>query len=164
MKITSRLTRRQARNTVGVGAVVLALTGALLGAPAIASAAPDPAVLDLINQQRVQAGCKPLNLNPQLQAAADRHAKDLATNGYTPGKGHDGSDGSDEGTRAEAAGYNWSSVGEIMTPNRNSAQDAISGWLSSPPHKGSMLNCKWIDGGAASSGGMYVAVFGVRSG
>jgi hypothetical protein len=33
MKITSRLTRREASNTVGVGAVVLALIGAVLGAP-----------------------------------------------------------------------------------------------------------------------------------
>jgi uncharacterized protein YkwD len=158
MKITSRLTRRQAGYTVGVGAVFFALIGALLGAPAIASADPNPAVLDLINQQRTQAGCKPLNQNPQLMAAADRHAKDLATPGTA--FSHSGSDGSTMAQRAEAAGYNWGAIGEIITPG-NSPQDAISGWLSSPPHKASMLNCdKWIDGGAASSGGNYVAMFG----
>ena len=55
MTITSRLTRREASNTVGVGAVVLALTGAVLVAPAIAAADPDPTLLNLINQQRAQA-------------------------------------------------------------------------------------------------------------
>ena len=162
MKINSRLTRREARNTLGVGAVLLALTGVLLGAPAIASANPDPAVFDLINQQRVKAGCKALTLNPKLQAAADRHAKDLATKGYTPGRGHDGSDGSTIGTRADDAGYHWGSIDEIMAPNRGSAQDAVNGWLNSPSHREAMLTCRYIDGGAASSGGMYVALFGVQ--
>jgi Cysteine-rich secretory protein family len=164
MKTTSRLSRQEARNTVGVGAVVLALTGVLLGAPAIASADPDPAVLDLINQQRRQAGCNPVTQNPQLQAAADRHAKDLATNGYTPGKGHTGSDGSTIGQRVTATGYKWSAVDEIMAPRHSSAQEAVTGWLGSPPHKEAMLTCAYTDGGAASSGGMYVALFATPSG
>jgi hypothetical protein len=93
MKLTSRSTPRKARKTVGVGAVVLALTAALLGVPAPASADPNPTIPTLINQQRAQANprCKPLNSSPQLQAAADRHAKDLATNGWRTD--HNDSDG-----------------------------------------------------------------------
>jgi uncharacterized protein YkwD len=155
MKTTSRLTHRKAHNTVGVGAVVLALTGTLLGAPAIASADPDSNLLNLINQQRAKAQppCGPLSQNPQLAAAADRLAKDTRANGHT------GSDGSTEGTRVTAAGYNWSALGEILAPGHPSAQDAVTGWLNSPGHKAIMLDCAYPDGGAASSGGTYVAVF-----
>jgi uncharacterized protein YkwD len=156
MKITSRLTRRQARNTVGVGAFALALTGALLGAPAIASADPNPAVLDLINQQRAQAGCSPLAENSQLQAAADRHAKDLATPGTD--FSHTGSDGSTMGQRVTAAGYPWGSVAENIAQNYSN-QDTVTAWMNSPGHKRNILNCTYTDAGTASSGGMYVAVF-----
>ena|SRR5271169_2413796 len=151
MKITSRLTRREARNTVGVGAVVLALTGALVGAPAIASADPDPALLDLINQQRAQAQppCKPLTQNPQLQAAADREATDLAKPGTT--FSHTGSDGSTIPQRIAATGYVFSQVAENIAQN-DSDQGAVTAWMNSPGHKATMLNCAFTDAGTASSG------------
>jgi uncharacterized protein YkwD len=158
MKISSRLTRRQASNTVGVGAVVLALTGALLGAPATASADPDPTLLNLINQQRAQANppCGALNSNPQLTAAADRHAKDLATNGWR--NDHNDSDGTEMAQRIDQAGYNWGGIGENQAQN-TSAQGAVGAWMNSPGHKANMLDCTMIDAGTASSGSMYVAVF-----
>jgi uncharacterized protein YkwD len=158
MKITSRSTRRKARNTVGVGAVVLALTGALLGAPATASADPNPTLLDLINHQRADANprCKALNSNPKLQAAADRHAKDLATNGWR--NDHNDSDGTMAEQRIDQAGYNWGSYGENQAKNA-SAQAAVTGWMNSPGHKANMLDCTMTDAGTASSGSVYVAVF-----
>jgi uncharacterized protein YkwD len=161
MKITSRLARREARNTVGVGAVVLALTGALLGAPGIASANPDQALLDLINQQRAQAQppCKPLTQNPQLQAAADREANDLATHPalFDTPPYHTGSDGSTAAQRIAAAGYVGSSS-EIIAAGQDSDQGAVTGWMNSPGHKAAMLNCAYIDAGTASSGKYYVGV------
>ncbi|MDT5077491.1 MAG: hypothetical protein QOJ80_2128 [Mycobacterium sp.] len=158
MKITSRLTRREARKTVGVGAVVLALTGALVGAPATASADPDPTLLKLINQQRAQANprCKALNSNPQLQAAADRHAKDLATNGWR--NDHNDSDGTLAEQRIDQAGYDWGSFGENQAQG-TSAQGAVNGWMNSGSHKANMLDCTMTDAGTASSGSVYVAVF-----
>jgi uncharacterized protein YkwD len=162
MKITSRLTRPESRNTVGVGAVVLALTGALLGAPAIASANPDPALLDLINQQRAQAqpSCNPLTQNPQLQAAADRHANDLATPGTA--FSHTGSDGSTYVQRITAAGYVAGPSAENIAQNY-SDQAVVTAWMNSPGHKTNMLNCGYTDAGTASSGSMYVAVFAAPS-
>ena len=158
MKITSRLTRREASNTVGVGAVVLALTGAVLVAPAIAAADPDPTLLNLINQQRAQANprCKALISNPQLQAAADRHAKDLATNGWRDD--HNDSDGTTAEQRIDQAGYNWGAYGENQAQN-SSAQGAVNGWMNSAVHKANMLDCTMLDAGTASSGSVYVAVF-----
>ena len=161
MKITSRLTRREARNTVGVGAVVLALTGALLGAPAIASANPDQALLDGINQQRAQAQppCNPLTQNPQLQAAADREANDLATPGTA--FDHTGSDGSTVSSPIADAGYRAAPAAENIAqfPPSLGKQAVVTGWMNNPGHKANMLNCGYTDAGTASSGSMYVAVF-----
>ena len=146
MKITSRLTRREASNTVGVGAVVLALTGAVLVAPAIAAADPDP----------TNPRCKALISNPQLQAAADRHAKDFATNGWRDD--HNDSDGTTAELRLDQAGYNWGGYGENQAQN-SSAQGAVNGWMNSEVHKANMLDCTMVDAGTASSGSVYVAVF-----
>jgi uncharacterized protein YkwD len=158
MKLTSRSTPRKARNTVGVGAVVLALTAALLGVPAPASADPNPTILTLINQQRAQANprCKPLNSSPKLQAAADRHAKDFATNGWRDD--HLDSDGTTDQQRAAQAGYAWADLAENQTMD-TSAQGAVNAWMNSPFHKSNMLDCVFTDAGTASSGSIYVAVF-----
>jgi uncharacterized protein YkwD len=158
MIITSRSARRKARNTVGVGTVVLALTAALLGAPATASADPNPTLLDLINHQRADANpsCKALNPNPQLQAAADRHAKDFATNGWR--NDHDDSDGTTMKQRIVQAGYTYGTIAENQAMN-SSAQAAVNSWMNSKGHNANMLNCTLTDAGTASYGSIYVAVF-----
>lgn len=151
------------RNT-GIWAVVVALPGVLLGAPAIASATPDQELLGLINQQRAQAKppCAPLGQNAQLEAAADRHAKDLATNGWR--NDHSGSDGSTLGRRINDAGYVFGAAAENQAQNF-SAQGVVTGWMNSPGHNKNMLNCKYTQAGAASvwnGGKMYsVADFAV---
>lgn len=136
-----------------IGAVVVALTGVLIGAPAIASADPDQALLDLINQQRAQSQlpCNPLNLpqNPQLQAAADRAAKDLATNGFGKFPPHTGSDGSTSQQRADDAGYNGF-VAENAAQNA-SLQGVVTGWMNSEGHKTTMLGCMWLEAGTATA-------------
>jgi uncharacterized protein YkwD len=158
MKITSRSTRSKVCSTVGVGTVALALTAALLGVPATASADPNPTLLTLINQQRAQANprCNALNSNPQLQAAADRHAQDLATNGWR--NDHNDSDGTTAEQRIDQAGYDWGAIAENQAKN-SSAPAAVNGWMNSAGHKANMLDCTMTDVGTASSGSMYVAVF-----
>jgi uncharacterized protein YkwD len=158
VKFTSRSTRRKARNAVGVGTVVIALTVALLGASATASADPDPTLLDLINQQRAQANpsCAALNPNPQLQAAADRHAKDFATNGWR--NDDDDSDGTTMTQRVVQAGYAYGSLAENQALN-SSAQAAVNRWMNNTYNQANLLNCTLTDAGTASSGSIYVAVF-----
>src|SRR5690606_23597826 len=51
----------------------------------------------------------PLAMNPQLTVAARRHTADMAANEF---QGHGGSDGSTGGTRAQEAGYFYSSLAE----------------------------------------------------
>jgi uncharacterized protein YkwD len=158
LKITGRSTRWKAHNTVGVGKVVLALTAALLGDPATASADPDPTLLDLINQQRAQANpsCQALNPDPQLQAAADRHARDFATNGWR--NDDNDSDGTTMSQRIQQAGHTYGQIAENQARN-TSAQAAVNGWMSNTNTQANMLNCTLADAGTASSGSIYVAVF-----
>lgn len=51
----------------------------------------------------------PLAMNPLLTVAARRHSADMAANAFQE---HTGSDGSNPGTRARDAGYDYSGVGE----------------------------------------------------
>ena len=59
-------------------------------------------VLELINAERVSAGKGTLSSCPNLQAAAQRHADDMAANGFV---GHTGSDSTDATTRILQADY-----------------------------------------------------------
>jgi uncharacterized protein YkwD len=128
-------------------------------------------MLALFNDQRTAAGCAALPTNPQLTAAAARHANDMLKNKMKSDE-HNGSDGSTTQTRIQQSGYyngfNANHAGEIvfgypgMTP-----QAAIDGFMASPNHKAQITDCSWTDiGVAAPSGGgsMYVvAVFGKHS-
>jgi uncharacterized protein YkwD len=58
-----------------------------------------------MNQQRAQALCAPLISDPQLEAAADRHAKNLAANGWP--NDHNDSDGTVTPQLMDLAGYKW---------------------------------------------------------
>ena len=66
----------------------------------------DQQVLDLTNQQRQQHGCAALVLSAQLSAAASAHSQDMAVHDLFS---HTGADGSTMVSRAEAAGYSYSS-------------------------------------------------------
>jgi len=59
-------------------------------------------VFDLINAERVDAGEEPLHVCPNLQAAAQRHAQDMADNEFVS---HTGTDGTDATTRILQADY-----------------------------------------------------------
>ena len=80
-----------------------------------------------------------LSWNSALASAASRHSTDMATHNFFS---HTGSDGSQVGQRASAAGYGWTAVGENIAAGPSSVSAAMSGWLASPGH------CANIMGGA----------------
>jgi len=54
---------------------------------------------------------------------------------------HTGSDGSNIGTRATDAGYNWTTLGEnILQRTDMNAADAYNQWWTSPPHKANIMD------------------------
>ena len=133
---------------------ILSAVGAGLVAPsavAVASAAPGvPGNNDRLNNGIVvnvdtikrQAGCKTnLKINPQLQAAAQRHTVDVLNN-----RGLDadtGSDGSSVADRARGAGYNGT-VAETVAINQSltiNDLDVMGNWYYRPDYMAIMSNC-----------------------
>jgi uncharacterized protein YkwD len=130
-------------------AILVALNG--LGSPAAAVADPAADVLGLINQQRAQNGCGPVASNPQLSAAAARHANDMLNNGVT---GHTGSDGSTPDRRISDVGYTpigqWREIVYLGWGSGGTPEAAVDWWMHSPGHRAIILTCALQDVGVSA--------------
>ena len=120
-------------------------------------------ILSLTNQARSESKLGSLSLSNQLNAAAQRHANDLASGAQFS---HTGSDGSRMVNRVEDAGYAYRSIAEniyAQSPS-NRPERAVQGWLRSTGHRRNMLNGKFTEMGVgyATDGRShyYVQVFG----
>jgi len=112
-------------------------------------------ILRLTNSARAQArtcgdrqfsAAPPLAWIPDLGAAALAHSQDMANRNYFR---HRGKDGRDVGDRAKDQGYRWRRVGENIAAGQGSAQQAVSAWLSSPPHCANLMTPEFAHMGAA---------------
>lgn len=99
-------------------------------------------VVDLTNEERVEAGCAPLSVNVQLVNAAQRHSEDMAFNDFFS---HTGSDGSLPWDRMEAAGYEWQEAGENIAAGYQTPESVVSGWMASAGHRANILRCSYQD-------------------
>lgn len=112
-----------------------------------------------VNQLRQP--CGPLQDDPRLRAAAQRHADDMLHSGLS---GHIGSDGSSPQVRIADAGYTGPhATGEIVYWGTGSAANpaqALDSWMQSPPHHGLIVNCAFTASGfaTASDGNKMTAV------
>lgn len=94
-------------------------------------------VTALVNEQRRQAGLRPLRLNPQLSAAALAHSQDMALNDFFS---HTGSNGSSVSNRIAATGYRYSTIGENIAAGFAIPATVVQGWMNSPEHRANILN------------------------
>ena len=109
------------------------------------------AMLKLVNEARANNGAGPLRLNPDLELAAKRHAKDSAKNQLS---GHTGSDGSSTQDRIEDCGYAVNGVmagtqfGENAAQNNGgSIQDVFDGWKNSSGHWATLTDSNYQETG-----------------
>ncbi len=136
---------------------VAAAAGNTVYVPMVGKPAPPPAtatppaanvaqqLLDLTNAERSRiSNCPALVLNPQLTAAAQTHAADMATNNFME---HAGSDGSSAGERALRAGYGSGVVGENIAAGYATAQSVFTAWMRSGGHRDNLLNCSYTETG-----------------
>ena len=93
-------------------------------------------ILVLINTARAQDKVDILNLNAQLNAAAQGHSDDMACNNFAD---HTGSDGSSIHARLVATGYAPSYSEEIIYPG-GTAQNAFDWWINDKSHRDVILN------------------------
>ncbi|MFQ5451987.1 MAG: CAP domain-containing protein [Candidatus Paceibacterota bacterium] len=91
----------------------------------------------LINQKRSSEGLAPVSINSQLTNAARRHSADISSKRIC---GHTGSDGTDPWDRVRAAGYTGRLYGETVSCGARTAEQAVNGWWSSPPHRAILTN------------------------
>ncbi|MFY1675735.1 CAP domain-containing protein [Streptomyces sp. WMMC905] len=101
---------------------------------------PEAQVLALVNQERASAGCSPVTANAQLTRAADDYSDVMAASGVMS---HTGPDGSTMAERVEAAGYQWSTVGENIARGQADAAAVMDSWMNSPGHRANILNCSF---------------------
>ena len=105
---------------------------------------------DLINDERVKAGCSALRIDGRLRTAAETRA--LSMNG-TEAIAHVDSDLEDPQTRASAVGYPGQVV-ENQAVGLLTAEDVMARWLDpqiDPALKARLDNCAFVSAGIGFS-------------
>jgi uncharacterized protein YkwD len=124
----------------GLGGVRPGSTGSDSGSGSASGGGPEGQVLTLVNKERAAAGCSPVTANDRLTRAADDYSDVMASSGVMS---HTGPDGSTMTTRVEAAGYQWSTLGENIAQGQADAASVMRSWMNSPGHRANILNCSF---------------------
>lgn len=128
---------------------VVADSGASGDWPA-AYAALEQQILEETNKRRaVGADCrtggkfgpaKPLVMHPMLQAAARKHSKDMALNGYFA---HTNLAGLSPFDRMKAEGYKGTTMGENIAAGNATAAATVQQWMNSDGHCANIMSAKY---------------------
>ncbi len=78
-----------------------------------------------------------LVMHPQLQAAARKHSKDMATNNYFA---HNSQDGRTPFVRMKAEGYKGGTMGENIAAGNSTAAATMDQWMKSDGHCKNIMN------------------------
>jgi len=93
--------------------------------------------MDLVNTIRAAQGLQPVTLSPQLTAAAETHARDMAAQLRA---WNFGSDRSSPQTRAERAGFIGLITGENVAETFLNSAEMFQFWYADPRARAAMLN------------------------
>jgi uncharacterized protein YkwD len=96
-------------------------------------------VLSLVNNERDDAGCKPLKASKDLAEMAGDFSKDMAVEDFFS---HLAPDGSSPWDRAEGLGV-LDLGGENIARGQDSPKEVMDDWMRSPSHKANILNCEY---------------------
>ena len=107
--------------------------------------AHEQAIVEVINAERFSRGLGTLEWDPDLQAIARAHSRDMAQGDYFE---HVNGQGKDYRERAWDAGYAclnpwWKGVAENLyfgVRGHQRAEDPVTNWLESPGHRRAMLD------------------------
>ena len=112
-------------------------------------------MLALVNRARAEArrcGDKdfpavgPVKWNDTLTRAARGHSEDMAKQNYFS---HDAPDGSKPAERVARAGYKYRATGENIAAGQMTPEDAVAGWIKSPPHCANLMTAVYTEMGVA---------------
>ncbi len=116
-----------------------------------AATAAEAEVLRLVNQERAQAGCRPLTNDPELAKLAGDYSRDMAERGFFD---HTDPDGDDPWDRAQEYGIS-DLGGENIARGQADARAVMDAWMNSEGHRANILNCDFrtLGVGAHFAGG-----------
>ena len=168
--------RRVLYGTISVICVFLILltSPGPLGIDLAAQAGASARLLELLNEARLDEGLDPYRQSRLLTDAAQRHASDLAANGFADADDvHLGSDGTDEEDRIEDAGYSaWTRdeqliVAENVWAGRGSPEDVLASFLEEPAQRDNLFSDRYREVGIGfatdtDERSIFVLVFGAR--
>ncbi len=98
------------------------------------------------NQQRLKTGLRPLVLNDKLTAAALAKAQDMFDNQYWS---HTSPKGREPWDFIRESGYTYKVAGENLARDFHLTTEMIDAWMTSPTHRGNILNDKYDQIGVA---------------
>jgi uncharacterized protein YkwD len=110
----------------------------------------DQQILNLVNEERAKVGADPLQINEQLDQAADLHTQDQASINTLS---HTGSNGSNSADRILNTGYQYSTTGENVAVGYPDAEAVMAGWMASDGHRENILNPSFEELGVGYSVG-----------
>lgn len=107
--------------------------------PPSASSAAEADVLSLVNEEREEAGCRPVKAESKLTELAGDFSRSMGIQGFFS---HIAPDGSGPWDRAEDAGI-LELGGENIARGQPDAEAVMDDWMDSPAHKANILNCEY---------------------
>ncbi len=113
---------------------------------AVPACAQEAEVLALINAERELNGCPRLAVNDKLSEAAQRQSDAMADDDFFA---HVGPDGVKPSQRVTDTGYRWTMTAENIAAGYATPEEAVAGWMTSPGHRGNILNCAFTETGIA---------------
>lgn len=109
-------------------------------------------IVDLVNAERDDAGCKPLNVDAKLAQAAQDHSADMAERDYFD---HTTPEGLTFAERIVNAGYPTPGA-ENIAVGQQTSEEVMDGWMNSDGHRANILNCELTNIGVGFvEDGMY---------
>ena len=102
------------------------------------------ALLQDTNSRRLSDDETGLNLSPQLMAAAQAKANDMATRDYWS---HTSPDGRAPWSFLAASGYQYQAAGENLAYGFGNAAQTVTGWMNSAEHRANILDAAYQDVG-----------------
>lgn len=115
-------------------------------------------IFDLVNAERARVGVAPLKLNPRLVAAAQIHARDMASLGIME---HDlpGVAQPTLTSRAQFVGYQYGWLGENIASGFTDAQSLVNAWMNSTDHRANILFASLTESGVGVAMGAGGTLF-----
>jgi hypothetical protein len=109
-------------------------------------------LVDLTNIYRTSSKLGNLTVNPILEEAARRKARDMAQKAYFA---HISPEGVTPWYWFEETGYDFTYAGENLAINFSDSQDVVQAWMDSPGHRDNILNKYFTEIGIAAEKGFF---------